>query len=141
MGTIASRPAWSASLAAASVFSHVGMRISGTKLMFGMVFVQNVPSFSLLSLKMGFVEFFTREIVPDILAFAKRPRRLWRLRKCHKQASAILRSAPGSYQAVGEPTDAPNACMDGAASFGCARSGRARRSRLDPREEAGGANA
>src|SRR5579862_5336380 len=72
MGTIASRPASSASRAAASVFSQVGMRISGTKLMLGMVLVQKVPSFSLLSLKIGFVEFFTREIVPDICGFAQR---------------------------------------------------------------------
>src|SRR5580700_4546386 len=67
MGTIASRPALSASFAEASVFCHVGMLISGTRLMLGMVLVQKVPSFSLLSLKMGLVVFFTRAILPEIL--------------------------------------------------------------------------
>src|ERR1700733_3343325 len=67
MGTMASRPASSASFADASVFCHVGMRISGTKLMLGIVFVQKVPSFSLLELKMGFVELLvTRVILPEI---------------------------------------------------------------------------
>src|ERR1700722_16766265 len=67
MGTMASRPASSASFADASVFCHVGIRISGTKLMLGIVFVQKVPSFSLLELKMGFVELLvTRVILPEI---------------------------------------------------------------------------
>src|SRR3984885_11982983 len=67
MGTMASRPASSASFADASVFCHVGRRISGTKLMLGIVFVQKVPSFSLLELKMGFVELLvTRVILPEI---------------------------------------------------------------------------
>src|SRR5579863_8225798 len=53
---MASRPALSATRAAASVFSHVGYSTSGTNVMFAIVLVQNVPSFSLLSLKIGFAE-------------------------------------------------------------------------------------
>src|SRR6516162_432297 len=55
IGTIASSPLSSATRAIAKAFVQVGRRTSGTKVMFGIAFVQNVPSFSLFSLKIGFV--------------------------------------------------------------------------------------
>src|ERR1039457_4550973 len=72
MGTIASIPALSAASAPARVVFQVGARTSGTKVIFGIVLVQNVPSFSLLSLKIGLVDwFFTGGILPDVRRFAQ----------------------------------------------------------------------
>src|SRR5579863_7779541 len=68
MGTMASRPALSAIKAAARLLAHVGCRSSGTNVMLAIVLVQKVPSFSLLSLKIGFVGLVvTANILPEFL--------------------------------------------------------------------------